>query len=173
MDIDLNSQLTVKLALQLACGALVIAAAFAAWIYSQFIKPPTDNHAERLRQLELDAARRMKLPEVVKEVDDKVRAMEIKVSVLEASESQRNLKLSQGLDQLSEFNKGLKQEMTHGDLESRIATAETLIRSLSVAATLAKLQSAEAREKVSTEIADANTKLERLRQQRDTGKLPQ
>ena len=127
-----------------------------------------DDHATRLRDLEVTSATRTRLLDQVKEVDDKVRVLENKVSVLEASENQRTLKLNQGLDQLSDLNKGLKQEMAHGDLESRIATAETLIRTLAVAGTLAKLQSQEARDNVTTELAEANAQLERLRKQRGT-----
>ena len=172
MDVDLNSQLTLKLALQLAGGALVVAAAFAAWIYSQFVKPQLDDQAKRLRELEVTSATRIGLLDEVKTIDGTVRTLENKVSVLDASESQRNLKLNQGLDQLSELNKRLKQEMAHGDLESRVATAETLIRTLAVAGTLAKLQSQEAREKVAAELAEANAQLDRLRKQRSATPPP-
>ena len=90
MDVDLNSQLTLKLALQIAGGALVVAAAFAAWIYSQFVKPQIDDQARRLRDLEVTSATRVRLIDEVKAIDGAVRVLENKVSVLDASESQRN-----------------------------------------------------------------------------------
>ena len=160
---NLDDQLTVKLALQLGGAGLVIAAAFAAWIYAQFIKPSIDALENKVRSLELTAAERTKLPARVDAIETDVRAIDKRVVALESSESQRLANLNQGLAKLEELVQSLRHDLTSGDLEARIASAETLVRTLQVAETLAKLQSAEARERIAGESKEAEQALVKLR----------
>jgi hypothetical protein len=179
---NLETILDVRLALKLIGGALFLAAAFASWIYLQFIRPTvegpskrTDDIEGRLRVFELAAATAegKDLPDRVSNLEERSRQLELDVNTLKSSESQRNQQLSQGLLQLGTLIEQLKEDMLRGDIDSRVDSAEALVASLRIAVTLAKLQSQEARDHANEQLSEALAALDNLKaEQRRRTRLP-
>jgi hypothetical protein len=161
---DLNTTLTVRLGMQILGGGLLLAAAFAAWIYVQFIKPLLDDLKNKTDELGVTAATAIgrDIPVRIDRLELKVPSIETDVAVLKASEEQRNIRLAQGLSEIADLVKILRNDVNRGDLDSRIASANALVRALQIAVTLAKISSADALERAQSELREAELQLQAL-----------
>jgi hypothetical protein len=176
----MDDSVTIKLALQIAGGILTIIAGFSAWIYTQFIAKNVNrveqrlerlsaDHTNRIAALELERAQRAgtDLPDRLSRLEVQVSSVDKEVAVLKASEAERNTRLAQGLAELERLEEQLRGDINIGDLESRISSAQALVRTLQVAVTLAKLQPSEAQERAQAELRLAEATLLELMKQRE------
>ncbi len=165
LNFDLNTTLNVKLALGFLGAALLLAIGLAAWIYSQFVKPPIEDLQKRLREFELATAEQSgkDFPVRVSKLEERIREVELDVNTLKTSENQRSLQLTKGLDELAQLVDQLQEDMRRGDIDSRVDSAEALVSSIRVAVTLAKLQSQEARDRANEQLTDALAALDELK----------
>lgn len=161
---NLDTDITVKVGLELIGGGVAVAAAFAAWIYAQFIRPVTDELRKRVRVVETSTATQAgkELPDRIAKLEERVPTIDKDVAVLLASEQTRNQQLQQTLQALGALIAQLKEDINQGDLDSRISSAQALVKSLQVALTLARIQGVEASERAQVELREAENQLHEL-----------
>jgi hypothetical protein len=177
----MSDPVSLKLALSIAGSMLLLAAGFCSWVYAQFIaknigriERKFDSQIGELRKrlgtIEVRNAEKdgQDLPERINKIEDQVPQIDKDVAVLKSSEGERNTRLAQGLAELERLVEQLREDINKGDLESRISSAQALVRSLQVAATLAKLQSSDAQERAQHELRAAEATLIDLMRQRES-----